>query len=54
MKKLRALIALRRLRLGVLVTGLSLLLSASALAATIVGTKKNEVIRGPAKADTLY
>jgi Calx-beta domain/RTX calcium-binding nonapeptide repeat (4 copies) len=54
MNKLPAMIALPRLRLGVLVTGLVLLLSASALAATIVGTAKNEVIRGTAKADKLY
>src|SRR3989454_5025230 len=54
MKKLVAMIALPRLRLGGLVTGLALLLSASAPAATIVGTAKNEVIRGTAKADKLY
>ena len=54
MKKLLAMIALPRLRLGAVVTGLALLLSGSALAATIVGTAKNEVIRGTAKADKLY
>jgi Calx-beta domain/RTX calcium-binding nonapeptide repeat (4 copies) len=42
------------LRVGTLLTGVALLLSTSALAATIVGTRKNDVVRGTREADKLY
>ena len=43
----------RGVTVGAVLAGLSLLPSTSALAATIVGTPKNDVIRGTAKADKL-
>ena len=42
-----------RFTIGVVLTGLALLLLSSAFAATIVGTPKNDVIRGTAKPDKL-
>src|SRR5213592_4121266 len=43
----------RTFTVGTVLTGVALLLSTSSLAATIVGTAKNDVIRGSAKADLI-
>src|SRR5947208_5671796 len=47
------LVGRREVTVGAVLAGLSLLPSTSVLAATIVGTPKNDVIRGTAKADKL-
>jgi len=48
------LVGQRTFTVGIALTVLALLASTSSLAATIVGTAKNDVIRGTAKADKLY
>src|SRR5438105_12042915 len=47
------LVGKRTFTIGIALTGFALLASTSSLAATIVGTAKNDVIRGTAKADTI-
>src|SRR5204862_2435103 len=47
------LVGQRRFMVGIALTALALVASTSSLAATIVGTAKNDVIRGTAKADTI-
>jgi hypothetical protein len=47
------LVGQRTFTVGIALTGLALLASTSSLAATIVGTAKNDVIRGTAKADII-
>ena len=44
----------RRLGAGGVVIAVGLLLTASALAANVVGTPKNDTLRGTAKADMLH